>query len=438
MLKVISFAKRKKGFGNIVDIIQNIMFLQVVFCAMITVYYIRFQSGKTDFQPYIYLLISFQTFFIIILETYVDEFLKLAAGETVFVLLLSYIVPISNEKIWFILSCVILCMRSLYNYKFIYSNTVSYSQRYRTINRSKIQMAAIIVLFFIHVWTSDKWTDELINSSKICNYYMIASFAVFLMMMIVSKYAFKYYEYYRREQNEDEKTTKQLMYSFIIIFAAAAIIIFIIFIFFGGIITPIISGLIDLILKLFFSVLLKIFNIDLQGNRDDIVTQLSTSVVDVARLDKVTREDSPIASIVPYFLLMIGIGAVLYLVWSIYKNILSNYITETDNVEFVSIKKTLADYEKSEKNSSKVRFGKNNNDKIRKYYYNSVIKNSKKYNISLDNTKTPVEIKDSLPQNIEEKGLMKELTDIYETARYSNKNLTDADVDKAKNLNVHL
>ena len=123
---------------------------------------------------------------------------------------------------------------------------------------------------------------------------------------------------------------------------------------------------------------------------------------------------------------------------SIYKNILSNYITETDNVEFVSIKKTLADYEKSEKNSSKVRFGKNNNDKIRKYYYNSVIKNSKKYNISLDNTKTPVEIKDSLPQNIEEKGLMKELTDIYETARYSNKNLTDADVDKAKNLNVHL
>jgi len=126
--------------------------------------------------------------------------------------------------------------------------------------------------------------------------------------------------------------------------------------------------------------------------------------------------------------------AVLYIIWKIYKAFLANYHVGSDEAEFIEVKKEKTEYENTKITKTPVIFGKSNRDKVRKYYYKSVTKKQRKYNIEHYNYNTPKEINKSIPYNPSEKQSMEKMTEIYEKARYSDENIDEKDVLRMKEL----
>lgn len=421
----------KKGFGNIVDICSSIMFLQIVYSALLAFYYVGYQSGKTGFQPLLYLSIVILQIIVFISEKYTIEMWKLSLVEIISALMLIFAVPIQS-KTMFAGGCIIICIRSIYKHHFRYSGSASYSERYVSSKRDIIKLVIISALFIIHKVTAVKNNEVTIILPQICSYYMLFSLAVFIISMLMKKYAFKFYEYFRQEVS-DEKDSRQLKHSMILILSAIIILVSTTFVVFGNLFVPVIKFIGNIILKIVCSLMLSLFNIDLTADVSNIKRQVE---VDSSGGDFISRarHDSPISSLVPMIIVTIIIIAVLYIIWKIYKAFLANYHVGSDEAEFIEVKKEKTEYENTKITKTPVIFGKSNRDKVRKYYYKSVTKKQRKYNIEHHNYNTPKEINKSIPYNPSEKQSMEKMTEIYEKARYSDENIDEKDVLRMKEL----
>lgn len=419
----------KKGFGNLVDVCNSILFSQIIYCALLTIYYLTYQGGKTEFQPVVYFFIMILVVACIGFESLLVEHWKLAVLELASLALLCILVPIGRGKLWFVLGCVVFCARSLFQFRYRFSSSASYADRYRSNNRDGISIFIIAVLFFVHAFTSDKMGQAAI-SPLVCTHYMLASFALFMVALIMKKYAFKYYEYYRQELQQEDGSSQQLKRSFVLILLTTVVIMALIFLIFGDLLIPVLNGLLNLLSRLFFGLLYSLFQVDLRPNVK-LHTNPSSETSVGQQPVKVTRTESPIASLVPMLVIMILILAALYLVWKLYKTFLSNYKVESDQVEFVSGKRKTG-YEKYEKKRTKALFGKTNEDKVRRWYYLSVERLRRKNNRSFDLTKTPEEITKLVSVTPREKEIMEDLLVSYEKARYSGEELKDEEVENVR------
>lgn len=421
----------KKGFGNIVDIFFNIMVFQVIYCIMLTIDFNRYQNNDNNFQPIKYLSSAILLILIIISEKYILELWKLALFEIVVSAALILLVPIDGNKLVFSAGCIFLCARSILKHRFRYSFSASYGDRFRSKNRIWIWIVIMIAAFIYHFFSSDN--SGTVISSTVCTYYMLTSFAVFVISIIMTKYSFRFYEYFRQEKKEDITTEKQIKYSFAIIFITAIIAMGVIFIIFGDLFVPVVRLLSNLIQKIIFSLMLSIFKIDLSSDRK-INHQFEVAESDFSAIrNQNVRADSPIGSVVPAILILVVIGAVLFIIWKIYKSILANYKIENDEAEFISIKEDT-NYEEIKESIIRTKYGRTNKEKVRKYYFQEISKRNRKNRKQNLTKKTPSEINLLFYQDRNDNEKLKKMTDIYEKARYSADDISETELNDMKDL----
>lgn len=418
----------KKGFGNMVDVFQSITFLQVIYCIMLTIDYNRYQNGNNSFQPLKYLTLFVLMAIILTVEKHIVEMWKLVLIEIVFSILILFISQIDGNKLVYLSGCLVICVRSIFKHRYRYSQSLAYSDRFRTQNRNWILVVMIIASFVYHFLSSDN--DENIISTDVCTYYMLTSFAIFIISIIMTKYSFKFYEYFRQKIQENKSTEKQLKYSVMIIFIATITIMAVIFIVFGDLLVPLIESLFGFIQKIIFSIILSLFEIDLSHKRK-VNQQFDVSYSDtgiVKNSDALSK--SGLSSIFPTLLIIIIVGAIIFVIWKIYKNILANYKIGTDEAEFIPLKEESVIYQEINDKTYRFKYGKNNREKIRKYYFQEIIKRKDKTG-EISN-KTPSEINKSLRKKQNDK--LDEMTKMYEKARYSDDDIEDIEVKNMREL----
>jgi len=419
----------KKGFGNMVDVFQSLMVFQVLYCIMLTIDYNRYQNSEDNFQPLKYLSLIILMVLIIVFEKYLIEVWKLFIAEILTSIILISIVPIDGSKVYFAAGCLFLCLRSVIKHRYRCSSMATYGERFRSKNRTWLWVVLIIAAFLFHFLSSDN-NDKLI-SPTVCTYYMLVSFAIFVISNVMIRYAFKFYEYYRQELKDDKSTEKQLKHSFMIIFIASLVIMGVIFILFGDLSVPVVEYIVNVILKIFGSILMSLFGIDISSKRKIKNIQPGGSPGGVFIKNKRPMNDSPLGLVIVVMLLM---AAALYIIWKIYKSILANYKIGTDEAEFIPIREDNKNYEDINEKLYKSKYGKTNKEKVRKYYFQEMMKRSKKYNVDILPNQTPSEIKDSLSQSRNDNIKLKGMTEIYEKARYSDEDISENELNKMKDL----
>lgn len=419
--------KTKKGFGNIFDIFQHIAFFQVVYSVLLTINYNMYQGNKVEFQPVIYYLMIILVGLIIVFEKLFVERWKLILAEAAVSIILTLILPVSS-KFWFLSGCLVICLRSIIKFNYRFSDSETYSERFRSLNKVWLNVIIIILSFLFHLFSSD-YNPELI-SPNVCNIYLMASFEIFIIMNIMTKFSFKFYEYYRQNRINDLNSNKNIRYSFFIILFASIVLVTTIFILFGNLFVPILNKILVIILRIIGSFFLLGFH----PNNEYFDEEMSGEVVTDTKLNiksgKNLLSDSQINLIAPMVILFLVICAILFAAWKLYKGLLANYKTQEDVVEFVPIRDYDTEYKYNYNKTKpyKFRFGKTNIDKVRKLYFDMVYTRTKKYDISIKASRTPKEISSSLVQKESEKDILTDMTEMYEKARYSNDDISDDEV----------
>lgn len=422
----------KQGFGNVLDIFHHIAFLQVMFCFLVTVYFNMYQNAKASFQPMCYMSIGIFLAFIIAIESLIVENGKLLIAEIVAGIIYFVIIPIEGPKMWIGLVILVLIVDSIWKHQFRFSEAASYAQRYRTSRRIIVFGVMLVVLFFAHIFSS----VEAFPGLDVSNYYMLASFAIYVIAVIMSRYTFSFYDYQRQNVKEDENTQKNMNYSFKIFFLFLIVLIAVLVVVFAGALEPIFTFLKNKGLKYLLSALLFIlthFGSTKQGKFD--LTQ-SDPALDFITTNKVQELDDPLSKAVPTLVILILLAAVIYGLWRLYKSILANSKIGKDETEFIDIKKENRTYIEPVSSYKKNVYGKSNKEKIRKYYFNTMEKRRRKFKVSLKPSNTPKEIEIKLRAG--ERDKMEKITQLYEKARYSHHNCSDDEVEQTKKLSEQL
>lgn len=432
--------EKYNGFELIIDILHKLIDFQMIYCVLLNVYFIAYQNGKAQFQPILYFLFIIYDAIILMLEKFgkFTEVWKLLIWELVTGILFIFIFPIQGTKVFIILTIAALIMESIWRYRYSYSDVAAYSMRFRNLNRMIIKGAFIICIFFIHLLSSVSVSSEFSMNAKVCNCYMIFSFAFFIISWIMYKYAFRFYEYYKQGRQADARGKRQLRHVFfLILFVLSVLVLAIIFVF-GTFLTPVLNVAWNWIVRIALSFLMEyLLGWDGLSEKEAASSDQGIGEAGAAVRPEPMFDKSPIMQFVPFLVTVILVIAVVYLVWKLYKTILANYKIEADEAEFISIKEEKSYIDREEKGNA-IKFGKTNKEKIRKIYINIINKRKRKLDITILPEHTPKEIKTLLAYKEEKEKLADELTEIYEKARYSNQECTQEDVEKVKALNEKL
>lgn len=302
-------------------------------------------------------------------------------------------------------------------------------------NTTAIEVPLGLTLFFVLAYIH----SSISFSRGLSIYCYIAGIAYFILY-----YIREYIEKFQGMLAANEKNSKEIYNSFSVNFSLVmmfnAIIVFIIAI--AGFLYS--GALFNKLWLIVQKLLHRIFSVFKNGN-SAIESEIPTEVVTGSSTQETVYdpyvENPPhsskfLATLFNVFVVIVFIAiffTIIYLLYVFIKNHMSRYRNTDDIVEKVKkeIKTERPPKERKQRNFS---LFTSNRDKVRKLYAERVdflIKQNR--DIIVRNSHTPLEIKETVNKNTgDSDGSFATLTDIYEKARYSDKEITKEDVEMAK------
>lgn len=425
----------KISFEIITDILYIVIKFQFFYCVLLNVYFNGYQNGRGSFQPVLYMSLLLIMLFVYWLSGKAGNTLTALGISTAAGILLALWIPIEGRKFWFLAASVIAAVSPFIRLQGDGNGDGMYGIRFRKLHRLGYWGFGIILVNILHTITNNRITDTYPLSPRVCQYYMIGSFIIYVTASILIQYTFRFMNYYREAGTIDAKSERQVRRSGLV---AGTIILLSVFLVILLSVRPLNVLLNFLIPKVLYAV--SFCALSLAGRLKELntldfnkITETAQSTVSgAAKVNRIGGAGIPGAPAILALLLLAGSG---WLVWRIYKSILANYELGNDKAEFIPIhEKKEIEISDIKKPFYKTIWGNTNNEKIRKNYFRVIKRRMEKVKNHRLKSRTPKELMTVLGKGEADKKNIKKLTQYYEKARYGNEECSEEEVWESKKI----
>ena len=308
------------------------------------------------------------------------------------------------------------------------------NERSLTVIDIPLGLTLFFVLIYLHASISKSMSDE------VATYAYLAGIAYFILFF-VREYLSKFLSYSLRTENFSKELQGTFTTNFSLIMLFNAVVVFAIMVanmFFSDSTFNVIGRFFRFLARKFFGFLTRFSDTEKIGGEKvvELPTGQGTTVSNTS-VSTPSNTDSSLGSILfKIFMAAILIGLTLlvfYIIYSFIKQYLHRNSHTDDVIEKTNFKDKRQDVQTKVPRSARSIFP-SNREKLRKLYtekINSVIKLNNK--LVLKESDTTAEIQHTvLTEESVDKQNMLTLTALYRKARYSNAEITKADVDSAK------
>lgn len=301
-----------------------------------------------------------------------------------------------------------------------------------------------ILLLLLILILHEFWTDgnplELVYGPRYAGGFILAAWILFLILYMINNYMQSFYRHFSHRfgaiQKEAFQRAKRSNYAMMVIIGICGIVTMFLFTFVPMSFYRKLLSALKLLLGRILGLVLPEFEEYDFGTAQ--VEDLETLEIEPIHGGKLY-----IGSDGKIFSAILAVGLVALLIWvivKIYKGFLVRYQVETDTAEFVSPREVEEKVYQEKRKGFFVRFGNSNRDKIRKIYYQTIMKRysrlSKERKEKITNTQTPSDWSHLLSTTPEGKKALAGLTVYYEKARFGREECKDEDVEMAKKLSL--
>lgn len=297
----------------------------------------------------------------------------------------------------------------------------------------------MLFLLILHSIWSQSNIPDLAYTPEYAGGFLLGAWVLFLILYMINNYMKNFYRHFSRRygpiQKEAFNRAKRSNYAMMVILGVCGIVGMILFTFVPmGIYEKIVSALKILLASLLGIALENIPKTGMNNQSAEYFGTIGAAPIGVGG-EGIQFNENIFSGI-----LIAGLITLLVmLIIKIYRGFLVRYQVETDTAEFVSPREEEEEsYGEKRRRFFSVRFGNSNRDKIRKMYYQTILKRfsrqTKERQNKVSNVHTPSDLSRLLSSTPGEKQVLDEMTVYYEKARFGKEESTEEDVEKVRNL----
>lgn len=422
---------REERFGLAVELVSAAMKGLALYCLLLFVGFMRYQNGKAAFLPWYYMFLLPWTVLLAWLFWKLDGMVFILS-HLVMVMIWAFFSYLSKGMLLYMLLAGAgmagwsICMK-FYRYD---------SDARRHVRRFKAQSygrwgLVIALIFLLFYFDTSPVTPQYPISPDRCGSFMIAAFAIYLVLGVMMRYLYMQYDYFRARNGMSENMFRQLKRMNMIVAVVSTVVIAVVSWLAGKTVLKLLLWLVKYGLLAFFG----LFQIDIKQSGSFVSRKLVIPEEGKGEaIQAVKSHASANTELRETLLAIVLIVLAIYLLWKLYQYVGANFLIGEDEAEFIkNDEEEQLIVEKAGRDRDEVRFGVSNREKIRRYFYRSMNRRMQKKDVKGMRSCTPQELVHvyGTPEDSED---LQKLVTYYEKARYSKEECTSQEVQEAKEL----
>lgn len=423
---------KRSGIRIALDVASFIAAYCFYYCLMIFMFYFMYQAGNCDFEP-MALLHTVLIFYLVheVIRIPENPWISGILAATVCVVTILYY-PL--EELFFLPGAVL----TIFAFIEFFSREKKIDKSGLGDNwfiriRNRIWGVGIVVVMIMHMILSARNTQRAILPSY-CLYLMCLVGCVYIIMIFLHKYLKLFHQYFRRKKKISNVMNAQVKRVLVFAGSLAAGIGVFVFLF-----SPYFSQWLTIIFKKLVEWISGI----------KIMDPIDTSSVPIEHKTPVTMsENNEIAiravkgatvfgQVLSLVFMLIVTAIIIYCIVMILRNLSKfRFVSEATDEYSVEWQEMIISKENGKR--SFFRHGDSLNERIRKYYYRMLVSQRRSGKLKHIENMTSKDIEKELSEDISKKECIEEFTPIYDAARYSEASSSKEDVERAKELWLHM
>lgn len=303
----------------------------------------------------------------------------------------------------------------------------------------------LLILLFHMLLTQDVRTRVSISSAYAAR-FILFFFGLFLVFYVLYGYMKNFHEYFVGRGtivgNEAFLRARRSNYAMVFILLLAGAVIMFLFTFLPlGIYQVLWKAVKSLFARILGFTLSSVDQLGTGANGNSIGSGMGDVTLGVTPHINAAEPASGIGGQILGGLLILGIlFVIIWFLLRFFKGVLANYQAGTDTAEFVSIRSSEEELYGEKKNRSffQKKFGNTNREKVRKYYYQTILKRfgrmSGDQKANIRTGQTPKDWSNLFANSPSDRERLWELTEYYEKARFGRDDCTDEEAETAREL----
>ena len=417
--------------GESIDLVRFLMASCFYYNLILFLYYYQYQTGRCAFQPLLYIPSIVVVFVLHEIFRYIKQpALAAAAGILVTVLVFVYY-PI--DRMQFLLGLVmVLCLVTEFFTSGTRIDPSGTGGAWFLRVGNTVWGTGILVTMLLHIIIADNKRNMSIKPAE-CLRIMSVVLCIYILLLLIYRYLKLFFDYYRRKKKIDIVMKQQVkrVAGFAGIFAAGAgILIYFISMYLAGFFNQVIGFVGGLLSR-----------ITLTAN-DPESTQEPLKLNEAFPNEAQQLEEhlkigqaGPFGKILTIVFMLIFAGFILYMIFMIYKSISNmSFTREADSDSIHVVRDESFQQLRRFRKFSFYKHGSGVNESIRRYYYRMLLRFRLKGKLGNITDMTAEDIRKDLSEDKKKEMYIKEITPIYQAARYGEKDLSRQEAEKAKEL----
>ncbi len=411
-------------------VINFLIQINFYYCLLLLGYFLLADRGKAVFQPFLYLGV---TGIFLILYLIPRKFRRLWQIILLDILVIGASVmwyPLSYSRIW--LGVVLLVFSAVELFVKGDSNDRARSIVWFT-NNSGYWGVGIWLLIFLSVMMAD---DRSYAAASLCTRLMLIVFCVFFAEYLIQSYFYLIYDYFHRKKMIDSLDKKHVM-RIVSLGTLCGVGISCIVYFLSGIVARLLDLVLEAVVRLWRMIWAN------YTGYTDLLNPAQTAAPAGGETPKGNAREiiqymnkNPLAGkIAVIFAMAILLIVIMIVILYIYKMLrTTNYMSADEEDTVTVIRRQENEQSGQVVVRKRFRYGNSASEQIRRYYQKLVYQKNKERKIENLKNCTSGELAQQIPKTPQEKEDMKEMTALYDCARYRKELMPRSSAFRAKEL----